>query len=310
VGIRSTFYTASTFNVAIRSAVIVAVIIRGTERHTDVGEGIAVRLVHDFTTIGATTRSGGRVRGTRITSTVFTTVRSRSWAIGVLGARSADTSGDIASRLSRDLTSIKGSAISVGKTSLARSVGLTILSASIGEAIAVIITVSVTQVGVAAMSVCANGVGSHGERSIVGHARSVSGARSTSTILVTIAVGRAVGICTPGTADSSGGITNFVLIVDVTTPATASAIAISISSAAKADEVGHAVSSLGTHTIAVLGAISDAKTASLVTVGLSSGHTTILIETTGRSGGVVCNSGGQIRNKAILASTVGLTILF
>jgi len=158
VSISGTFYAASTFNVAIRSTVIIAVVVGGTERHTGIGNRIAVRLVRNFTTIETAAFLARWASSTSITTTISTTVRSSTGAIGILLARSAHTSCNIASGLSGNLTTIKGSAVSVGKTSLARLVGLAVLTASGSVAARVIISVLRTLVRITTNSVVTNGV--------------------------------------------------------------------------------------------------------------------------------------------------------
>jgi len=195
VGIAGTFDTATSFNVAVRSAIIITVIIVSTEVYTNVGKRIAVLLVIDFTTILSS--AGISYSSARIATSVGTTVRDGRGAISVDGARSASSIG-LASGLSRRLTSIENSTIGVGNTSFASLVGLTVVSVSDLGAVAVILAVSNTLVRVYTTSVSANGVGAEAGRSVVSNAVSIAGASMATTIFVTVFVAGTVAVCSTG----------------------------------------------------------------------------------------------------------------
>jgi len=181
---RGTFDAATSVPVAVREAVIRTIVISGTEGHTDVGDTITVRLVRDFTTVSIAALLTGTT--TREATSIASAVRSASRAVGVDLAGSADTSSSRASRLARDISSIEGSAVSVGKARLAGRIGLTIGSASVSQTSGVIGVVSGALERISATSTVANGVGSHGERSIVGYTVGIVSTSNASTILVTI----------------------------------------------------------------------------------------------------------------------------
>jgi len=103
VGIDGTFDTATSLQVAVRSAVIRAVIIGSTEIYANVGKRIAVLLVIIFTTILSS--AGFPNGGARIATSIAAAVRNGCRAISVNLARSANSVG-LASRLSRSLSSI------------------------------------------------------------------------------------------------------------------------------------------------------------------------------------------------------------
>jgi len=230
VRISRAFDAASTFKIAMRSTVIDTVGVCGTKSYTSVGEGIAVRLARNFTTVKTTTFLTSGTRCTRITTTIGPTVGSSAGAIGIHLARSTDTSISIASRLSRSLTSIKDSTVSVRSTSLASLVGLAVGSASLLFAVRVILTVGNTLVRVYANSVGANGVLSHREGAVVHNAIRVVGTSSTTTILVAVLARRTVIVTTTsGCTFARGRIADFVS-VDITAPGVVG-IAIGISSA-------------------------------------------------------------------------------
>jgi len=195
VGIASTFDTATSFNVAIRSAVIIAVIIVSTEIYTDVGKRIAVLLVCVFTTILIST--GISCSSARIATSISTAVRNGSGAISIDGARSA-SSISLAFGLSRRLASIENSTIGVVNTSLARLIGLTVVSASVGGTASVISAVGNTLVRVYTTSVSANGVGAEAGRSVVSNAVSIAGASRATTVFMTVLVGGTVAVCSTG----------------------------------------------------------------------------------------------------------------
>jgi len=101
-----TFYAATSVYVAVRKAIILTIVISGTEGHAGVGDGIAVRLVVDFTTVERSALLGGRSSSARVATSITSTVRRGCRAIGVGRARSANTSGSVAFRLARCLSSI------------------------------------------------------------------------------------------------------------------------------------------------------------------------------------------------------------
>jgi hypothetical protein len=166
-----TFDTATSFQVAVREALILTIVVGGTEGHTSVSKRIAVRLVRDFTTIRST--AGVSVDGAIVATSVGTAVRSGGRAIGINLATNTGTRGNIASRLVRGLSSVQSTALGIRSTSEARTIGLTIVLSSVLGTTGVIVSVSLTDVRVDATSIRANGVGSHGERSIVGNTVSV-----------------------------------------------------------------------------------------------------------------------------------------
>jgi hypothetical protein len=209
-----TFDTATSFQVAVREALIGTIVVGGTKGHTSVGKRIAVRLVRDFTTIRST--AGVSVDGAIIATSVGTAVRSGGRAIGINLATNAGTRGNIASRLVRGLSSVQSTALGVGSTSEASTIGLTIVLSSVLGTTGVIVSVSLTDVRVDATSIRANGVGSHGERSIVGNTVSVSSARYASTILHAIFVSITVTVVLATRVANISG-TNFVAI-DISGP--------------------------------------------------------------------------------------------
>jgi len=206
MSIRSALYTATTFNVAVRSTFIQAVVVGGTERYAKVGDRIAVRLVGNFTTIFGTTFVAIWTSGTGITTTIRTTVRCAEGAVGIHFARAAHPSCNIASRLSRSVTAVKDTTVIIGEASLAGTVGLAIPSASIGEAVSVILVVLLANVRVNAYSVIiTNVVATIRERSVVGNAPSVINASCATTIFVTVLIVGAVTVTSTswGTNSSS-----------------------------------------------------------------------------------------------------------
>jgi len=107
--------------------------------------------------------------------------------------------------LSRVNSSIENSAISIGYASLASSISLAIVSASVGFAVRVILVVGLANERVNANSRSANSVASHWVRSIVGGTVAVRSTRSTTTIFHAILSSSAVAVgSTTRIADVAG----------------------------------------------------------------------------------------------------------
>jgi hypothetical protein len=276
VSIGGTFYAATSFQVAVRLTVIQALIISGTEVYANVGKSIAVGLVINFTTIRVTARfTGGSAS---VATTVLTAVRSGSRAIGIDLARSAG-SITLASRLTRGLTTVKNSAVSVGSASLASTIGLAIVSASVLLATIVVLSVGLTDVGINAPSKGANSVSSHRGRSVIGTAISVASATYTTSIFH--AVLRSCAVLVSGTSRCADVSRANSFVSKISSPCVVGT-AISIISAVQAKTVGHAVSSLGICALIVVVARVDALASSLIAIDLSRVQTTIEGSTSGR----------------------------
>jgi len=145
MSITGTFDAATSFQVAIRSAVVIALIISSTVVYTDIGDGITILLVRIFTTISGT--AGFSKSSASIATSISTAVRDGRRAIGVNGTRST-SSISLASRLTRGLTTIENTTVGVTNASSASSVGLTVVSASVGSTVGVILVVGNTNVRV------------------------------------------------------------------------------------------------------------------------------------------------------------------
>jgi len=91
VGIRSTFYTTTSFQVTVRSTIIGTIVIGSTEVNANVGERIAVRLVRSFSSIDNSTFVSRWLKSTGIATSITSTVRSSSRAISIDITRSAST---------------------------------------------------------------------------------------------------------------------------------------------------------------------------------------------------------------------------
>jgi hypothetical protein len=189
VSMRGTFNTATTIQVAVRSTLIITLIVISAVIHAYVGTSIAILLALDFTTIGIPTAFSYGTAS--ITVSITTAVRSARGAIRICYAISAGSIG-LATWLVWVNSSIESSAVGVGSTGSANTSLLAIVLASKGFAVIVIVGIIYAHVRVDAASLNAKGIASVVGRSVVGNAISVVGASSATTIVVAIFSGQAV----------------------------------------------------------------------------------------------------------------------
>jgi len=121
-------YATTFLYVAIRHAAVGTVDVERTVVYTQTNICVAVRLV-GANTAGRTIHRATSVsrRGTIVALTINTTVRKGRLAIRVGCARSTNTRR-LTDRLSRDLSSIENTTVSVGSTSLAGTISLAVLA--------------------------------------------------------------------------------------------------------------------------------------------------------------------------------------
>lgn len=128
VSVVSALHTAALLDVTVGDAGVLAVLIKGTVVYTQTNFGIATLLAGTDSAGGTVLGSTGVSRGTAVvTLSVGTTVGERRAAVAVRGARTADTVA-LADGLSRDLSSIKTTAVVVTLASTAGTISLTVLS--------------------------------------------------------------------------------------------------------------------------------------------------------------------------------------
>lgn len=278
VGVGSALGAATTFLVTVWEAVVFAVDVFGTEVDADSIQRVAVRLGNDLTAV----RDSARFTrlSAIVTGTVGSAVGGFGRAIGVLGARSADTSGSVADWLSWDLTSIEGSTVGRALAVNARFVGLTVGELGVSGTT----NVSGATERVDTDTGSANGVGTSRGRSIVGNTVSVVGAGTATSILVTVLSRWASSVRgTRGFTKLGGSVTDSLSSGFTSILGPGCVNTVGVGTAVEADTVTHAVSTLGSGTLSVGGASARAKARGLDTVDLVLSLTSVERSAVGRS---------------------------
>jgi len=256
------FHAASGVQVTERIAFIVALVIFGTEVGANVGDGIAVNLSRDFTTITISASLTGS--SAIVAAAVGTAVRGDGRAIGVNGAVYASSIEGVALRLVGGSSSVLAVAIGVGCASQASSVSLAVVLAGVSLATSVIF------LGVASVRIHANssvgsgsadGVTSLARRTIVTNAIGITGASSAMSVLHAVLVGSTIVVVSARRhAKLAGGVANGIT-VDISLPGGGGGT-IGIAVAVEANSGLHAILSLSTGAIAVLSTGVDALSGS------------------------------------------------